>query len=79
MLGGGGMSCFGRLPFLSGLPGRPGGGGNAIGGGGPIISRGGPFFSGIGHIFISMKVSGLIIVSQTCGRMISPSGPIRSK
>jgi hypothetical protein len=34
--------------------------------------------SGIGHMCIVMAQSGSIIVSHTCGRMISPFGPTRS-
>jgi len=34
--------------------------------------------SGIGHMCIVMAQSGWIMVSQTCGKMISPSGPTRS-
>jgi hypothetical protein len=34
--------------------------------------------SGIGHMCMVIDMSGSIYASQTCGRMISPSGPIKS-
>lgn len=44
----------------------------------PPGPSGGPLGSGIGHMCIVIDQSGSIIVSQTCGRMISPFGPMRS-
>jgi hypothetical protein len=46
------------------------------GGSGGIEGDGGG--SGIGHICIVTAQSGWIIVSHTCGSIISPSGPTRS-
>ena len=85
---GSGMTiCFLLLPleiFFPDLGRIPGGGCIAMkcwwsrggGGGGAGSSFGGG--SGMGHMCMVMAQSGWIMVSQTWGKMISPSGPTRS-
>ena len=66
-----------RLPFLSLLRLVPGTGGSGMAGGGGTF--GSSFFSSaIGQMCIVIDQSGWTVLSQTCGSIISPFGPIRS-
>lgn len=62
----------------SGASGAGGGAGGTSGGGSAGGGSSGFGGSGIGHICIVIIQSGSTIVSQTCGRMISPFGPTKS-